>query len=126
MPSKKIKIITQNIIVEAELLDRPEVDNFYSALPITGKVNTWGLEIYFSIDHSMDLQESASDVVSLGDIAFWPPGNAFCIFFGPTPASVGNEIRAASEVNLLGKIIGDPLVFKTVNSGSDIKIEQVI
>ena len=125
MPNKKIQITTQNITVEAELLDRPESDNFYSSLPLTGRVNTWGLEIYFSIDYSMELQDDASDIVNLGDIAYWPPGSAFCIFFGPTPASIGDEIRAASEVNLLGKIIGDPLVFKSVPSGSDIKIEAV-
>ena len=125
MPNKKIQITTQNITVEAELLDRSESDNFYSSLPFTGRVNTWGLEIYFSIDHSMELQEDASEIVNLGDIAFWPPGNAFCIFFGPTPASIGDEIRAASEVNLLGKIIGDPLVFKSVPSGTDIKIEAL-
>ena len=125
MPNKKIQITTQNITVEADLLDRSESDNFYSSLPFTGRVNTWGLEIYFSIDHSMELQEDASEIVNLGDIAFWPPGNAFCIFFGPTPASIGDEIRAASEVNLLGKIIGAPLVFKSVPSGSDIKIEAV-
>ena len=125
MPNKKIQITTQNITVEAELLDRSESDNFYSSLPFTGRVNTWGLEIYFSIDHSMELQEDASEIVNLGDIAFWPPGNAFCIFFGPTPASIGDEIRAASEVNLLGKIIGDPLVFKSVPSGIDITIEAL-
>ena len=123
MASKKIQITTQNITVEAELLDRPESDNFYSSLPLTGRVNTWGLEIYFSIDYSMELQDDASDIVNLGDIAYWPPGSAFCIFFGPTPASNGDEIRAASEVNLLGKIIGDPLVFKSVPSGTDITIE---
>ena len=125
MASKKIQITTQNITVEAELLDRPESDNFYSSLPLTGRVNTWGLEIYFSIDYSMELQEGASEIVNLGDIAYWPPGSAFCIFFGPTPASIGDEIRAASEVNLLGKIIGDPLVFKSVPSGTDIKIEAL-
>ena len=123
MAIKKIQITTQNITVEAELLDRPESDNFYSSLPLTGRVNTWGLEIYFSIDYSMELQEGASEIVNLGDIAYWPPGSAFCIFFGPTPASIGDEIRAASEVNLLGKIIGDPLVFKSVPSGTDITIE---
>ena len=123
MASKKIQITTQNITDEAELLDRPESDNFYSSLPLIGRVNTWGLEIYFSIDYSMELQDDASEIVNLGDIAYWPPGSAFCIFFGPTPASIGDEIRAASEVNLLGKIIGDPLVFKSVPSGTDITIE---
>ena len=125
MASKKIQITTQNITVEAELLDRPESDNFYSSLPLTGRVNTWGLEIYFSIDYSMELQDDASEIVNLGDIAYWPPGSAFCIFFGPTPASIGDEIRAASEVNLLGKIIGDTLVIKSVPSGIDITIEAL-
>ena len=96
MPSKKIQITTQNITVEAELLDRSESDNFYSSLPFTGRVNTWGLEIYFSIDHSMELQEDASEIVNLGDIAFWPPGNAFCIFFGSGSHPNTSEIILAA------------------------------
>ena len=95
---------------------------FIEALPITGKANLWGDEIYFSIPVETPPEDGKS-VVELGDIAYWPPGNAFCIFFGPTPMSRGDEIRPASEVNVFGKIKGDPRVFKKVRNGEEVKIE---
>jgi len=61
----------------------------------------------------------------MGDIAYWPPGNAFCIFFGPTPASTGSEIRPASAVNVVGKVKGDTKVFKAVGSGEQVVLERV-
>ena len=67
--------------------------------------------------------ENPKVVVELGDLAFWPPGNAFCIFFGRTPASKGDEIRPASEVNVFGRIIGDSKVFKRVRDGEEVTIE---
>lgn len=72
----------------------------------------------------MEEAHDSKEVVEMGDIGYWPQGNAFCIFFGPTPASLGDEIRAASAVNLVGKVEGDPLVFKNVSSGSPIRIER--
>lgn len=95
----------------------------YNALPIKGRANTWGDEIYFSIPVDAS-QENGKKVVELGDIAYWPPGKAFCIFFGRTPASRGDEIRAASAVNVFGRIVGDPLVFKKVSSGEEVIIER--
>lgn len=95
----------------------------YNALPIKGRANTWGDEIYFSIPVDAS-QENGKEVVELGDIAYWPPGKAFCIFFGRTPASRGDEIRAASAVNVFGRIVGDPLVFKKVSSGEEVIIER--
>ena len=88
-----------------------------------GRVNTWGEEIYFSIPVDVGL-ENAKAVVSEGDLGYWPPGNAFCIFFGLTPASQGDEIRPASPVNVFGKIIGDAKAFKKVRSGAKIIIEK--
>lgn len=95
----------------------------YNALSIKGRANTWGDEIYFSIPVDAS-QENGKEVVELGDIAYWPPGKAFCIFFGRTPASRGDEIRAASAVNVFGRIVGDPLVFKKVSSGEEVIIER--
>jgi hypothetical protein len=69
--------------------------------------------------------ENGKEVVELGDIAYWPPGNAFCIFFGPTPASNGSEIRPASAVNVVGRIEGDATVFKAVDSGEVVILERV-
>jgi len=98
-------------------------DTIWSALPLEGVVNIWGDEIYFSIQIIQGL-ENAKEVVGLGDVCYWPPGNAFCIFFGKTPASRGDEIRAASPVNVFAKIEGDPKVFGDVKEGESIRLER--
>jgi len=123
MAIKKITIKTGDLKVDAGLNDNKTAQNIWDALPIEGRVNIWGDEIYFSIPVNIGL-ENAEEVVSEGDLGYWPPGSAFCIFFGTTPVSRGNEIRAASPVNVFGKIIGDPKVFKKVSSGAKIIIEK--
>jgi hypothetical protein len=69
------------------------------------------------------LEPTAKDVVEKGDLGYWPPGRAFCIFFGPTPASTGAEIRPASAVNIIGRVEGDPTVFKKVKEGARVQID---
>lgn len=124
---KKIKIISRAIgEVVAELFEErsPQtVKALWAVLPITARANTWGNEIYFSIGIKI-ARENANEVVEKGALAYWPPGEAFCIFFGPTPASRGNEIRAASPVNIFGKISGDPEIFKKVRHGDEIVIDK--
>ncbi len=124
MTGKKIKITAGGIVATAKLKGTPTADQIWAALPIKGTANTWGDEIYFSIPVKAAGEPDASDVVSVGDIAYWPPGSAFCIFFGMTPASSGGVIRAASPVNPLGAIEGDPLVFKQVKSRDKVLIEK--
>ena len=123
MAVKKITITIGDIKMSAELNDSKTAQKIWEALPIKGGASTWGDEIYFSIPVNIGL-ENAEEVVSEGDLGYWPPGSAFCIFFGTTPVSRGNEIRAASPVNVFGKIIGDPKVFKKVSSGAKIIIEK--
>ena len=123
MFDKKITITTEDLKVDASLNDSKTAQKIWDALPIEGSVNTWGDEIYFSIPVNIGV-ENAEEVVSEGDLGYWPPGSAFCIFFGLTPASQGDEIRPASPVNIFGKIIGDPKVFKKVSSGAKIIIEK--
>lgn len=118
-----MRIRAGEVSATATLNDSATADAIWSALPIEARANTWGDEIYFSIPVSADLN-NAKAVVDLGDIAFWPPGNAFCIFFGPTPASHGDEIRPASPVNVVGKIDGDPRTFKKVAQGTRIVLER--
>ena len=124
---KKIKIFSKSIgEVLAELSDEKNpktADSIWSALPIRARANRWGDEIYFSIPVKIGA-ENAQQIVEKGDIGYWPPGNAFCIFFGLTPASSGNEISAASPVNIFGKILGDTNVLKKVKQGEEIKIEK--
>ena len=123
MFDEKIIITVDNVKISAQLNDNKTAQNIWDALPIEGRVNTWGDEIYFSIPVDVG-SENAKAVVSEGDLGYWPPGNAFCIFFGLTPASQGDEIRPASSVNVFGKIIGDSKVFKKVSSGTKITIEK--
>ena len=123
MAVKKIAITIEDLKVGASLDDSETAKKIWEALPIESRVNTWGDEIYFSIPVNVGL-ENAKEVVSEGDLGYWPPGNAFCIFFGLTPASQGDEIRPASPVNIFGKVIGDSKVFKKISSGAKIIIEK--
>jgi len=119
----KIKIKSGKFEVEAELNDSYTAKRIFEKLPFSSLVKTWGDEIYFSIPIKLG-EDNAKIEVDVGDLAYWPPGNAFCIFFGRTPVSKSNKPRAASNVNLFGKIIGDPLVFKNVKDGSKIIVEE--
>ncbi len=121
---KKIRILISDLKVEAELNDSKAAQMIWEALPIQAKANLWGEEIYFSIPVKTSQETGAREVVSSGELGYWPPGTAFCIFFGPTPASRGDEIRAASAVNIIGKIIGDPKVFLKAKDGEKIKLEK--
>ncbi len=126
MEEMRIRIVTEATgPVEAALTDEsPDTARrIWEALPIEARANTWGDEIYFGIPVEAD-PENPREVVDLGDLAYWPPGNAFCIFFGRTPASRGDEIRPASAVNVFGKVKGDPKVFKKVRSGERVRIER--
>lgn len=121
---KKIKVLTGELKVEAELNESKTAQLIWETLPIEGKGNRWGEEIYFAIPVKTGLEQGAKEVVSAGELGYWPTGHAFCIFFGPTPASSGNEIRAASAVNVIGKVIGDPKIFLKVKDGSKIILEK--
>jgi hypothetical protein len=90
---------------------------------LEARASTWGDEIYFSIPVNVDVEEPR-EVVEMGDLGYWPPGSAFCIFFGPTPASRGDEIRPASPVNVFGRVEGDPRVFTSVASGDPVRLER--
>lgn len=121
---KKITIAAGGVVATASLNDSATAQAIWDALPIRAAANTWGDEIYFAIPVHRD-EEDGKAVVDLGDLGYWPPGNAFCIFFGPTPASRGNEIRPASAVNVVGKVDGDPTVFKQVRAGTTVVITRV-
>ena len=123
--SRRIRIKAGSIVVEAELHETPTVKLLWEALPVEGFANTWGEEVYFKIPVDAELEKEAREVVEQGEVGYWPMGQAFCIFFGPTPASKDNEIRAYSSVNVLGHIIGDSTVFKDVIDGENVTIEKV-
>jgi hypothetical protein len=120
---KKIKIKAGKVEAEAMLNDSATARKVWEALPIEAKANTWGDEIYFAIPVKAPLENSAQELVEVGDLGYWPAGNAFCIFFGPTPMSRGNEVRPASAVNVIGRVFGYAGVFKKIPPGSKIRVE---
>ena len=121
--ARRIRLTAGAVTAQATLNDSATADAIWAALPLEASANTWGDEIYFTIPVELG-EENAQAVVDLGDLGYWPPGPAFCIFFGPTPMSRGEEIRPASPVNVFGKLEGDPTVFRAVSSGSRVVIEQ--
>ena len=123
---KKITITAGSVAAEATLANTTTAEALWNALPLESTCNLWGDEIYFTIPLSHSLEPDARETVEAGDLGFWPQGPAFCIFFGPTPISTGNEIKPASAVNVFGKIIGDPTVFKQVSSNSPVRVEKAI
>ncbi len=120
---KKINIVTASVQMEAELNSSVTASSIWEKLPIKGTVNTWGEEIYFQIPVQME-HENAVSVVEEGDVVYWPEGKSFCIFFGQTPASTATEIKPASPVNPVGRVLGEPGAWKAVKPGTEITLEQ--
>jgi hypothetical protein len=123
---KRVKIISGEIEISADLYETDTTSAIWDALPITGKVNRWGDEIYFQIPLKLREEKEARESVRLGELGYWPVGHAFCIFFGMTPVSTENEIKAASPVNVFGRLEGDPKILKGVSQGAEIIIEKQV
>jgi hypothetical protein len=121
--ANSIKITVGEIELDAELNDSETASRILAELPIRSRFNTWGDEIYFQIPVTAD-PEDPRETVESGDLAYWPPGKAFCIFYGPTPASEGDEIRPASPVNPVGLVLSGVEALKTASRADGIKIEK--
>jgi hypothetical protein len=121
---KTISITAGEVSVRAELNDGPTAARIWEGLPIEAKASTWGDEIYFGIPVRAGEEPGAKEDVEVGDLGYWPPGHAFCIFFGPTPASTGAKPRAASPVNLVGRAVGDAKELRKVRDGERVRLER--
>lgn len=119
----RIAIRIGTLSMEAELNETSTAKKIAAALPLRATFNTWGDEIYFAIPVDADLDDSAQEVVELGDLGYWPPGKAWCIFFGQTPVSQSGKIMPASAVNVIGKVLGDATQFKTVMREREVTVE---
>ena len=121
---RAIRISAGGVSATGELNDSRAAAAIAAKLPITAKAETWGDEIYFGLPFSAP-SDAPQETVALGDLGYWPPGKAFCIFFGRTPVSQGDEIRPASPVTVVGRISGDVRAFKKVRAGTGVTIEAV-
>ena len=119
----QIIITAGDLSLPAELDDTPTAQKIWSQVPLEGRANTWGDEIYFEIPVRAEQEPDARADVEVGELGYWPVGRAFCIFFGPTPASSGQEPRAASPVNILGRVLGDATAFRPVRSGATVELK---
>ena len=120
----QIKIEFENTSIDAVLNNSETADKIKKILPLSNSVNICGDEIYFSIGVN-DGEIDSKEVVELGDLGYWPPGNAFCLFFGLTPASEGDKIMPASPVNIIGKILSDLEILKSIKSGEKVSVKLV-
>lgn len=121
--TRKIRIRAGSVEMLGELNDSKTGQAVYEVLPLKEEANTWGEEIYFSIPVKAQ-PDNPQETVEMGDLGYWPAGSAFCIFFGPTPVSKGEEIRPASPVNIIGRVSGDPRDFLKVRDGEKVTIEE--
>jgi hypothetical protein len=120
----RITISAAGLTMEAELDDSATALAICAALPITSRAQTWGDEVYFRIPVDLDEAPDARTEVAVGDLAYWPAGKALCAFFGPTPASVGEQPRAASPVNVVGRIDGKATALRQVHSGTEVLVRK--
>jgi hypothetical protein len=123
MSERRIRITAGSVSAEAVLNGSATATAVWDALPLGVPAQTWGDEIYFGIPVKT-APESPRETVAMGDLGYWPPGSALCIFFGPTPASRGSEIRPASPVNVFGRVSGDATLFKRVRAGTMVTVER--
>ncbi|NLE94164.1 MAG: hypothetical protein GX600_00580 [Dehalococcoidia bacterium] len=120
---RRVRISSDTVAAYATLNDTNVADAVWNAMPLEVRMRTWGDELYGPVPLSLQL-EAPQEEVELGDLAFWPPGHALCIFFGLTPASTGDKPRAASNVTVFGRVESDPGVFRLVQDGQKLRFEQ--
>ena len=120
-----IVISSGELTLQAELNESPTAQEIWKKLPLEGRANAWGDEIYFEVPVVMDQEPDARAEVEVGELGYWPVGRAFCIFFGPTPVSTDERPRAYSPVNVIGRVQGDARLFKLVRDGDLVRIDRL-
>ena len=117
-----IEVKVGAVTLEIQLNKSETASQLFSKLPIRSRAKRWGDEIYFSTPVDMDVAQDAKELVEVGDVAFWPPDSALCLFFGPTPCSSNGQPQAASAVNMVGKLLGDVDLLKEVTDNAQVEV----
>lgn len=122
---KKISIYFKELTFQAQLNESPTAEAIWKQLPIESQANTWGEEIYFEIPVDMPQESDAREILAVGELGYWPVGQAFCIFFGPTSVSTDDRPRAYSPVNIIGNVLGEYSLLKEIQNGEQVKIMAI-
>ncbi len=117
-----IEVKVGAVTLEIQLNNSETAAQLFSKLPIRSRAKRWGDEVYFSTPVDMDIAQDAKEFVEVGDVAFWPPDNALCLFFGPTPCSSNGQPKAASAVNMVGKLLGEVSLLKAVTDNAQVEV----
>ncbi len=125
MSENKISITAGKITLEAELYQTETAHKISEILPVAGRASVWGEEIYFEIPLQLATEADAREEVEVGELGYWPTGSAFCIFFGPTPMSTGDQPRAYSPVNVFGRVTGDAKQLTAIADGETVRVERI-
>jgi hypothetical protein len=103
--SNRVRFRVGELELQTEWNSSETARKIRDALPIEAAGSYWGGELYFAIPVKAGLEPDAREVVEPGTVAYWPEGHCLCVFWGPTPASQGSECRAASKVNVVGRVL---------------------
>lgn len=125
MPSVLVRFEGGSKVVVSLRDDAPgSVTRLLSVLPFESVANRWGDEVYFEVPFHADLEPDARADMEIGDVAFWPDGDAMAIFFGRTPASTGPKPRAYSPCNVLGRVVDGLSELRSVKSGTPLSVRS--
>ncbi len=122
---RAIRIEVDGVRLYAILAATPTAGAVWEAMPMQGRANLWGEEVYFKVPLALPLEPEARAEVAVGDLGYWPDGPAIALFFGPTPASQGSVPVAASAVNVFGRITGDATRLARVREGGRVRLTRL-
>jgi uncharacterized protein len=122
---ERVSIEVGGVSLIAELNDSPTAAAIWAALPLDAAAHRWGDEVYFEVPVHVGRAPDAREQMAVGELAFWPDGDAFCIFFGATPLSVAGEPRAYSPVNPFGTVVGDATVLRKAREGERVSVARL-
>jgi len=120
---KRILLMIDRYDLWVELNDSDTANAIWLATPFDSTTNAWGDEIYFEVPVRNKL-ENGKKVLQAGDVAYWPEGQALCVFFGPTPISKGDAPEAISEVSPVGRLVGDPKAFMAIGDRRTVMVRR--
>lgn len=122
--TKRILLMIGPHDFEVELNDSDTANAIWLAAPFESRTNAWGDEIYFEIPVQEGL-ENGRRIMEPGEVAYWPEGNALCVFYGPTPVSKDGRPEAISDVTPIGRLVGDPRAFEAVGDRLKVTVRRL-